>query len=401
MKRRSLIITVILIAIAALVIYVFVVRRAGGTPVWKTVKVERGNVVVTVTATGTVNADTIVQVGAQVSGIISKILVDFDSVVHKGQVIALLDTTLLYAAYLDAQAAVEKAKAQEELQRSIFMRTDTLFSEKVAAQADYDQAHASYRAARSDLQSALANLNHALINLRYATITAPINGIVVSRNVDVGQTVISSFNAPTLFSIANNLKKMQLQANVDEADIGQIKEGQLVDFTVDAYPNEKFTGRVGQIRLQPVTIQNVVNYIVVIDVANKDLKLLPGLTANITVNIQQHENVLKAVSNAVHFQPSAAYMEEIKLPDTLLAQIKASTVAANEIPAPSASCFVWVRRGDSIYPVKMNVGLFDGNYIELSGPVKEGDELVTGMENAQKTSTVKNPFVPQMRPRRG
>ncbi len=385
--------------VLGIVAYFYISRNKNKVPIWKSAKIEKGNITLAVTATGSVNADTTVQVGAQVSGIISKIFVDFDSVVKKGQVIALLDTTLLYAAYLDAEATLEKAKAVADLQKRNFIRTDTLFKEKVAAQSDYDLAYSNYRSSQSDLSSATANLNHAWINLRYATITAPINGTVISRNVDVGQTVISSFNAPTLFTIANKLTKMQVQADVDEADIGQVRPGQIADFTVDAYPNDRFRGKVGQIRLQPVTIQNVVNYIVTIDVANPELKLLPGLTANISINVQQHDSVLRVVSNAIHFTPSADYIKTLHLSDSLLKNIASLTVASNEIPAPNTYSYIWLKKGDKIYPKLVKNGLFDGTYIEISGDIKEGEEVITGVSNeTAQSSTSKNPFMPQMRP---
>lgn len=401
MKRRTIVIILVCVILLAGGYWAYRYFSKAGTkePLWKTTKIERGTVAIAVTATGSVSADTTVLVGAQVSGIVSKILVDFDSVVRKGQVIALLDTTLLYAAYLDAQATLSKAKAMEELQKRNFARADTLFIQKVAAQSDYDLAYTNYKSAQSDLLSATANLNHARINLRYATITAPINGTVISRNVDVGQTVISSFNAPTLFTIANTLTKMQVLANVDESDIGLVKQGQVVDFTVDAFPNDKFRGIVGLIRLQPVTIQNVVNYIVVIDVANPELKLLPGLTANISINVDQHENVLRVPSNVVHFMPDKAYMSTLGVPDTLTKKLAAERLAANEIPQPGSYCYIWVRRQEKLYPERVKAGLFDGNYIEIDGNIKAGDDVVTGVNTeAASSPTAKNPFMPQMRP---
>jgi HlyD family secretion protein len=401
MRRRTIIIILVCAILLAGGYWTYRYFSKVGTkePSWKTTKVEKGTVAIAVTATGSVSADTTVLVGAQVSGIVSKILVDFDSVVRKGQVIALLDTTLLYAAYLDAEASLSKARALEELQRRNFARADTLFVQKVAAQSDYDLAYTNYKSAQSDLQSATANLNHARINLRYATITAPISGTVISRNVDVGQTVISSFNAPTLFTIANKLTKMQVLANVDESDIGLVKQGQVVDFTVDAFPNDKFRGIVGLIRLQPVTIQNVVNYIVVIDVANPELKLLPGLTANIAINVDQHENVLRVPSNVVHFMPDKTYMTNMGLADTFSKKLIAERLAANEIPQAGTYCYIWVKRQDKLYPERVKAGLFDGNYIEIEGNVRAGDEVVAGINTeAASSPTAKNPFMPQMRP---
>jgi len=298
---------------------------------------------------------------------------------------------------LDAQATVEKCKAQAELMRRQYARMDTLFREKVAAQADYDQAFANYAAAKADLAAATASLQHERINLQYATIKAPINGTVISRNVDVGQTVISSFNAPTLFSIAKDLKQMQVLADVDEADIGQVKVGQKADFTVDAYPYEIFHGDVAQIRLQPVMIQNVNNYIVVINVPNPDLKLLPGLTATTTIMIQRHNGILKVPVAAVHFMPSADYIQHVGFNRALYDKVNLNKLSSNEIPKAGTECYIWKKSGGGIEPIPVTTGLFDGTDIEIAGGLKPGDEIITG--NGTKANTepaTNNPFIPKM-----
>jgi HlyD family secretion protein len=301
----------------------------------------------------------------------------------------------------DAIATVEKAKVQVELTNKQFIRTDTLFHQKVASQADYDLAYSNYKAAQAELMAATASLEHEQTNLHYATIKAPITGTVISRNVDVGQTVISSFNAPTLFTIANDLTQMQVLADVDEADIGQIKVGQQTSFTVDAYPYDKFTGTVAQIRLQPVVVQNVNNYVVVINVANPDLKLLPGLTANINIKVEERQDVLKVPINAIHFTPSTEYLQTMQLTDTLIRQIKSGKVAGNEIPRSGSTCYVWLKDGQNIKPEKITTGIFDGTYIEINGKIREGQELVTGTTSAQAAAgTSNNPFLPKMPPRR-
>ena len=396
MKKVIIIILVILVA-AGITTWVLVRRNEYKPPVWKTARVEKGSVTVNVTSTGSLSAVTTVQVGAQVSGIVAKMFVDFDSVVKKGQLIAILDTTLLYASMKDAAAAVEKARVQVELTRRQYIRTDTLFHEKVAAQADYDLAYSNFMAAQADLKAAIATLEHEKVNLRYATIKAPIGGTVISRNVDVGQTVISSFNAVTLFTIAKDLTQMQVLANVDEADIGQVKDGQETVFTVDAYPYEVFKGKVAQIRLQPVLVQNVNNYTVVINVYNPDLKLLPGLTANITIKVLEHTDVLRIPSNAIHFIPPADYIDYINFPDSMAKKLMALKVAGNEIPKPNTACYVWVKRGEAIQPVLVTVGIFDGSNIEISGDIKEGDEVITGTGPAKVTeAATNNPFMPKM-----
>ena len=403
MKKAIIIISVILV-IGGGVTWYFISANKYKPPVWKTAKIDTGNVSVNITATGSLNAVTTVQVGAQVSGIVSKLFADFNTVVKKGQIVATLDTTLLFASMRDAAASVEKAKVQVELTKQQFIRADTLFREKVAAKADYDLAYSNYKQAKADLLSKMATLDHEKTNLRYATIKAPINGTVISRNVDVGQTVISSFNAPTLFTIANDLTQMQVLANVDEADIGQVKVGQETVFTVDAYPYEVFRGSVAQVRLQPVIVQNVNNYIVVINVANPDLKLLPGLTANITLKVNEHRHIIKVSVNAIHFMPPDEYLKTLKLPDSVMENIQSMKIASNEIPRPGDVCYVWIKNGTVLQPKQVTVGLFDGTFIEVSGDIKRGEDIVTGGGTGSSqpaSTTANNPFMPKMPSRRG
>jgi HlyD family secretion protein len=273
---------------------------------WRTAAVQRGDLTVQVTATGTVNPYTTVLVGTQVSGTVAKLFADYNSRVKKGQLVALLDTTLLFASVMDARASLGKAEAQKNLTNQNCSRTRALFAKGLVAQADLDQAISDSASAAATMSSARAQLDRAKINLAYARIISPITGVVIARNVDVGQTVAASFNTPTIFTIADDLSKMQVQSSIDEADIGQVKVGQAATFTVDAYPSRTFSGTVAQIRLSPTTVQNVVSYTVMIDVDNTDMALLPGMTANITVNIQKAENVLMVSSAALKFTPPMA-----------------------------------------------------------------------------------------------
>jgi HlyD family secretion protein len=284
----------------------FALLRKKPAVTYRTAEVERGDLKVQVTATGSLNSFLTVQVGTQVSGTVSKLFADFNSRVRKGQIVALLDTTLLFAALQDAKASLEKATAQMMLTKHNCERSRGLFAKGLVAQADLDQAISDSAAAASDLSSARAQVDRAKINLNYATIYSPINGVVIARNVDVGQTVASSFNTPTLFTISDDLTKMQVQASIDEADIGQVKVGQTVAFTVDAYPSRTFQGTVSQIRLSPTTVQNVVSYTVMVDLDNKDMALLPGMTANVTIDVQTAENVLKVPAAALKFIPPMA-----------------------------------------------------------------------------------------------
>lgn len=275
-------------------------------------KVSRGDMQVVVTATGTLSAVRTVQVGSQVSGTLMKLNVDFNDKVHKGEIVAQIDPTFLEASVRDAEASLQRSTAQyNEAQRS-FERIKTLLSKSLASQADYDAVLAQFEANDAARKQSVAQVERAKINLRYATIKSPIDGVVISRAVDVGQTVAASLSAPTLFTIANDLTKMQVQANVDEADIGKVQEEQEVTFTVDAYPEQTFRGKVRQVRLSPKVEQNVVNYTVIIDVPNPDLKLMPGMTATVTILITKKEAVLRIPTVALRFNPPEEYIETRK-----------------------------------------------------------------------------------------
>ena len=268
-------------------------------------KVAQGDLTVYVTATGTINAVISVDVGTQVSGIVAKLYADFNSIVKKGQIIAQIDSTFLVQSVKDAEASLEKAKAQYADSKRNLDREKALLDRGLDSQLNYDAALTANETNAANLKSAEAALDRAKINLAYATIYAPINGVVINRAVNIGQTVAASFSSPTLFTIANDLKKMQVQTTVDESDVGRISIGQPATFTVDAYSDETFSGTVSQIRLAPQSIQNVVNYIVIIDVENEQLKLMPGMTANVKILVANASNVLKVSNMALRFQPPA------------------------------------------------------------------------------------------------
>ncbi len=277
---------------------------------YRTEKISRGDITIQVRATGTINPKRIVQVGSQVSGTISKLYADFNSEVHAGEIIAMIDSTFLYASVKEAEANLERAKAQVNESKRTVTRTEELFKKDLVSKADNDAAQTNYETALAQQKQSQAALDRAMVNLRYSIIRAPIDGIVVSRDVDVGQTVAASLQAPKIFSIANDLKLMQVEASVDEADIGQIQEGQTVSFTVDAYPEEEFSGTVTQVRIAPVTVQNVVTYTVIIEVPNEQLKLRPGMTATVSVLVQKKENVLRIPALALRFQPPMDVMQK-------------------------------------------------------------------------------------------
>jgi len=270
---------------------------------YKTEKIDRGDITMTVTATGTLSAVTTVQVGSQVSGVISRLYADFNSRVKKGQLLAELDPTPFQQQVDQRQADVTKAQVDAANTKINFNRQAQLMKAGLAAQADYDGAKAQYEGAAAQVQQARASLAQAQTNLRYTKIISPIDGIVVDRAYDVGQTVAASFQAPTLFQIAQDLTKMQVQADVDQSDIGRVKVGDLARFTVDSYPDQEFRGRISQIRLNATVSQNVVTYPVIIEVPNPDEKLAPKMTANVTISVAQVHDVLRLPNAALRFKP--------------------------------------------------------------------------------------------------
>jgi HlyD family secretion protein len=381
-----------------------------------TAKVEKGDITIGVTATGTLSALTTIDVGTQVSGVISKIYVDFNSEVKKGQIIALLDTTSLGVSVQESETNLSSAIARYNQIKQEYDRNKMLLEKKVIPQVEYDQSYTNLQTASNDVRSARAQVSRMRINLKFAKIVSPIDGIVISRNVNVGQTVAASFNTPTLFSIANDLSKMQVTANVDEADIGQVKEGQKVKFTVDAYSEAVYQGTVKQIRIQPNVVQNVVTYTVVIDADNPDKKLLPGMTASITIVQNERTNVKRIPLNALNFRPDKQYQKAFYefLPDSLREKYKKKNEENGKGDGEKkgrrtrseykegSSQKVWVKSGLNVSPVMVTTGLSDGTMVEVKGDIKEDDQVVVGvMAQAKEQSQQKSPFMPQMgRPKR-
>ena len=310
MKKKWIIGIAAVLLIAALAWFFTRNDTAAGSKYTLT-KIDRGDLESVVSSTGTLSAVTTVQVGTQVSGRIAKIYTDFNQTVKKGDLLAMLDTSSLLMAVSEAESSYEKAKAQLKQSKQDLDRMQYLFKENIKTKNDLEQAQVNFELAQATLKSAQSSLERSRINLSYASIYAPIDGIVISRSVDVGQTVAASFSSPTLFLIANDLEKMQILAKVDESDIGQIKEGQEVRFTVQAQPGRTFTGQVSQVRLEPTTVNNVVNYTVVINVANQDGLLLPGMTATIDFLVGQAKNVLRVANAALRVKPNQEMREEL------------------------------------------------------------------------------------------
>ncbi|HTI39552.1 MAG TPA: efflux RND transporter periplasmic adaptor subunit [Vicinamibacterales bacterium] len=315
--KKLITIIIVLVAIGAGV-GAYYYKRSGPEPSVTTLQVSRGDIIDQVGATGTLQAVTTVQVGTQVSGIVQELYADFNSIVKKGQIIARLDPSLLQTAldtaqanFVNAQANLERQKVALDDANTKLRRAQELFAKNLAPRTDLEtaevaakQADAQLKATQSQIVQAQAAVNKAKVDLDHTIITAPIDGIVTSRNVDKGQTVASSMQAPTLFIIAADLTKMQVNANIDESDVGRMRPGQVVRFRVDAYPNDTFVGTVDQVRLNPTTVQNVVTYSTVIDVPNPDYRLMPGMTANLNIEVARRSNVLRVPNAAIRFRPT-------------------------------------------------------------------------------------------------
>ena len=390
MKKKTLWIIIGIIATAAVLWLVF--RPTGEESVnLETDKVQKINISSSVTATGTVEPVTKVEVGTQVSGIISKLYVDYNDVVKAGQVIAEMDKVNLQAELSAAGAQLATAKTVFEYQEKEYNRMKTLHDKELVSDSEFDQAQYQYQSAKNAYSQTQASYTKVKRNLSYATITSPIDGVVISKAVEEGQTVAAGFSTPTLFTIAKDLTDMQVVANVDEADIGQVKEGQRVTYTVAAYPDDVFEGRVRQVRLEATTTSNVVTYEVVINAPNPDLKVKPGLTATITIYTLEEDDVLSVPTKALRFNPDQEILRELGI-----------TVAGKPARSDSTKT-VWVRNGMSITPVQVVAGNTSGDRtgIRAAAPgesvLKEGDEVVTGLtaETPKKQESVeRSPFAP-------
>lgn len=351
-----------------------------------TAAVAPANIMNSITATGTIEPVTSVTVGTQVSGIVSKLYVDYNSVVKKGQVIAELDKTNLMSQLNSAKTQLATAQSQLNYQTTNFNRYKTLYQKGLVAADDFDNAKLSYTQAKEQVASAKEEVQRAQTNLGYATITSPIDGIVLSKSVEEGQTVAASFSTPELFTIAQDLTNMQVVANVDEADIGDVKEGERVSFTVDAYPDDTFEGTVKQVRQEATTTNNVVTYEVVISAPNADLKLKPGLTANVTIYTAERKGVLSVPSKALRFTPQKETVGKMKIVDQ----------------TGNAKNKVWSIEGNSIVAHKVNIGMTDGTNTQILNGISAGVKVVTGLnvtggeqDDAQADAGgEKSPFAP-------
>jgi HlyD family secretion protein len=340
-----------------------------------------------VTATGTVEPVTEVEVGTQVSGIIDKLYVDYNDVVKAGQVIAEMDRVTLQAEVKSATATLGSAKTESDYRTKEYNRIKTLHDKELVSDSEYDQALYEYESAKNALIQAQATYDKAVRNLSYTTITSPIDGVVISRDVEEGQTVASGFETPTLFTIAQDLTDMEVVADVDEADIGQVAVGQRVEFTVDAYPDDVFNGTVQQVRLEATTSTSVTTYEVVIDAKNPDLKLKPGLTANVTIYTLEENGILSVETKALRFTPDKEILKEINI-----------KVDGTEPETTDTTRAVWVLNGNTISPKTVVTGPSSGDRTSIKDGLEEGEVVVAGVTEEtttkKSTSTARSPFAP-------
>jgi HlyD family secretion protein len=410
MKKKTLIIIAVIVVAVSTIIMLKPFTKKETAVTFDTVKVKKGNIENTISATGTIEAITTVEVGTQVSGILQHVYVDFNDNVKQGQLLAKLDETSLKAQLEQSQSQVDQAQAQLNFQEATYNRLKVLFDKKLIAQADYDQALYNYENSKATLNNAKSNYSRSKVNLDYATITSPIDGVVLNRAVEEGQTVAASFNTPTLFTIVNDLTQMEVQASVDEADIGLVNQNQRVEFTVSAYPDMKFEGNVSEVRVQPVTTNNVVTYVVILNAPNPEKKLMPGMTATATIYVEEKANTLVLSGKAIRFTPDAAYLKKMmsKMRPGAAGGNSVQAAAPNQVnsvqaPAPGTMPqgtpltgmlpdvdqaqegpkTVWVKAANgAIHPVPVMIGIDNGSNVEILSGLKEGDEVVISMNGA-------------------
>ena len=348
---------------------------------FETEKITRANLQNSVTATGTIEPVTSVTVGTQVSGIVSKLYVDYNSKVTKGQVIAELDRTNLTSELNTAKANLSSAQSSLNYEKANHQRYETLYKKGLVSADEYENARLSYEKAVQQVKTAQESVKKAETNLNYATITSPIDGVVLSKAVEEGQTVAASFSTPELFTIAQDLTNMRVIANVDEADIGDVKEGERVSFTVDAFPNDVFEGQVTQVRQEATTTNNVVTYEVVITAPNEQLKLKPGLTANVTIYTAEKQGVLSVSTKALRFTPTPETVGKMKIADCK---------GKNKL---------WTKQGNTLQAHSVQLGMSDGIHTEILSGLAEGTEIVTTVTELAEEETAaapqeKSPFAP-------
>ena len=372
------------IAVAVIAYFLLSGGKKKETISFETAKVEKTNIQTSITATGTIEPVTSVTVGTQVSGIVSRLYVDYNSVVKKGQVIAELDRTNLISELNTAKANLASAQSTANYELSNYNRYKTLYDKGLVSADEYENAHLSYVKAKEQVNTSRESVQKAQTNLGYATITSPIDGVILSKSVEEGQTVAASFNTPELFVIAQDLTDMRVIADIDEADIGGVKEGQRVTFTVDAFPDDTFEGAVTQVRQEATTESNVVTYEVVISAPNADLKLKPGLTANVTIFTMEKNDVLAVPSKALRFVPNEMLLQKGQTIDDCEGDHK-----------------LWTQEGNVFKAHKVEIGTANGVMTEILSGISEGTEVLTDFNmsggEVPQGEQATNPFMPRPR----
>jgi HlyD family secretion protein len=396
-KKKTIIISIASLIILATGVYSFQKKTPKDPFRLDTTKISSNKITTTVTATGTIDPIIEIAVGTQVSGIISKIHVDFNSVVKKGQILAELDKTNLQSDYNSQLLNLNSSRTQYNFQKKNFERSNELHDKNLISDIDFETAKYNYELAESTYKVNQSNLKKAQTNLDYATIHSPIDGVILSRAVEEGQTVAASFSTPTLFTIAKDLTKMQVVANVDEADIGNVKKGQRVSFSVDAYPNDQFVGEVTQVRLKSTVTSNVVTYEVIINAPNENLKLKPGLTANITIYTVEKKDVQTLPNKVFSFKPD---IEALTKKDFVVYENKqiASTLKENER-------IIWVQDGKTIRNKNIVVGDADATNTEVVSGLTSKEVVILELKSLAEDVPVgpgeKSPFMPSFKGKKG
>lgn len=384
-KSKKIGLAAVAVVAVGIIVWLFAGKKEKSSISYETEKVVRTTIQNSITATGTIEPVTSVTVGTQVSGIVAHLYVDYNSEVRRGQVIAELDKTNLMSELNTAKANLNSVQSALNYQSANFNRYKTLFEKGLVSADEFESARLSYQQANQQVAQARENVKRAQTNLGYATITSPIDGIVLSKSVEEGQTVAASFSTPELFTIAQDLTNMQVIADIDEADIGGVKAGQRVSFTVDAFPDDTFQGTVKQVRQQATTESNVVTYEVVISAPNNDLKLKPGLTANVTIFTLEKSDVLAVPSKALRFMPNEAFLP----PEQKIEDCQGDTK-------------LWTQEGNTFKAHKVSTGITNGVLTEILGGISEGTEVLTdfnmtGGNEAQGEQQANNPFMPKPR----
>lgn len=392
LKRKLLIIAIV--AVAVVIVLLSLLKTKPDTTLKVNVEVpQKRTISNSVSATGTVEPTEQVEVGTQVSGVIDKLYVDYNSTVKRGQLLAELDKSTLRARVLQAKASLGSAQNELKYQTLNFNRISALFKSEMVSETEYESAEYKVNNASASVERLISELDQAEVNLSYATIYSPIDGIVLERTVEAGQTVAASFNTPTLFTIARDLMSMQVEADVDEADIGQVEVGQRVSFTVDAYPEDVFEGEITQLRLMPVVTSNVVTYTVIVDAPNPDLKLKPGLTATITIITKEIKDALSVPASAINKSLDEKYLLGYQMETDLI-----------KVPNNDAhKSHVWVKNGDKLIQKPVITGITDRTYVQVLSGLEENDSVIlsiTERQMVQSQEGLNSPFMPG-RPRRG